>query len=640
MKVLYSWLQDHTTTPLPTPERAAELLTAHVGEVDEMVTLPADTLFDIKVLPDRAHYLLSHIGIARELAYFSSGEFQVKSRRSIVPTLGDMKRSVTIEAPERCLRYMAQEIDTGTVAPTPHYIRERLVALGQKSINAIVDIGNYVMFETGQPIHVFDADKVVGNVIVRLAKPDEKIVLLTGEEVTLINDDLVIADTAGPLAIAGVKGGKRAEVTSATTRLLVEAANFTPVGIRKTATRLNLRNDSSKRFENEITPDLGTYGLALVSALVGELHENAVASNVLDVYANPVTPWSVSITADTISALLGIEVSVAKITAIMTGMECSVSGDASIIITPPLYRLDIKTVEDVADEVGRSLGYADLPSILPPALPSLALPDPLFYHGERIKNILIERGYHEALLYSLVPKGHYEIVYPLASDKAALRESLVPLMSAALKMNMRNAEFLGLDVVRMCEVGKVFTHSGERLHVCFGTLPIKKQKGVTAETILREDITAVETALATAIDAVVSVGEWGAIASFDLEWLLPVLGPAQPLATLQFSSLPQGITFEKISPYPFIIRDVAVFVPESVSSSMVHDVIVAAAGPLCVKSWVFDVFSKEVDGVLRHSYGIRMVFQSFERTLEEADIAPALAHVYAALQGHAGWEIR
>lgn len=641
MKVLYSWLQDHVTTPLPQIDAAAEILTAHVGEVDELIAVHNDTVIDIKILPDRAHYLLSHQGIARELAYFSGSEFNAARKTPLVPTLGALKRGVRIEAPERCVRYCAQEITNVSIPDTPPAIATRLEAIGQKSINAIVDIGNYVMFETGQPIHVFDAAKVVGDITVRLAKDGETIVLLTGEEVTLTSDDLVVADTAGPLAIAGVKGGKRAEVTRGTTHLVVEAANFAPVGIRKTATRLNLRNDSSKRFENEITPAFTMDGIALVAALVSEISPAATATEVLDVYPAPQSTWTVTAKASDISILLGIAVTPEHMCAILKGMGCEVmlSGD-SMTITPPLSRLDLCIVEDIADEIGRSIGYAQLPAILPPALPVVATPDPLFYHAEHAKNVLMERGYHEALLYSLVAKGYYEIVYPLAKDKSALRERLVPGLIQALRSNTRNADFLALEVVRMCEVGKVFTAAGEHLSMALGVLPIKKQKGVTAESLLREDITALETALGCTLTVSIETGEFGAVAEFDLEALVSTLGPAATLATLGFTSLPDDVTYQKISPYPFMIRDVAVFVPESVTAAEVESVITQHAGDLCVKHWLFDVFTKTTETGVRHSYAFRLIFQSFDRTLIDVDIEPQMDAVYTALRANADWEIR
>jgi hypothetical protein len=185
----------------------------------------------------------------------------------------------------------------------------------------------------------------------------------------------------------------------------------------------------------------------------------------------------------------------------------------------------------------------------------------------------------------------------------------------------------------------VFTQTGERLHVSLGLLPIKKQKGVTAEALLLEDVKILETALGITITDKVQTGDFGAVIEFDLETHLTRLGEAQSLSTLGFTSLPGDVVFQKISPYPFIIRDVAVFVPESVAADMVHDVILTTAGTLRVKSWLFDVFTKETDGIVRHSYAFRMIFQSFERTLEESDVAPAVESVYEVFRAK-GWEIR
>ncbi len=640
MKVLHSWLQDHITDPLPSPEQVSALLTAHVCEVDAVETVGTDTLYDVKVLPDRAHYLLSHVGIARELALLLEGGEESRDLALPDATL-PFSRTVTIAAPERCRRYQALEVHNVHLADTPALIKTRLEAVGQRSINPLVDMGNYAMFDVGQPIHIFDANKVVGNLTVRLAASGETIELLTGEVVTLSGEDLVVADEVGPLAIAGVKGGKRAEGTTDTTHLIIEAANFTPSGIRRTATRLRLRNDSSKRFENEITPALTEAGLALVASLVRELAGTAVYSAVLDTYPVPAHPWEVVATATEIEAILGLPIDTEEIVSVMERLGASVRvADGAVCVTPPLYRLDLMITEDIADEIARIRGYADLPSVLPPALPESNQPDRAFYYAELAKDTLASRGYSEALLYTLTKKGAFEIVYPLASDKAALRENLSDHLEKVLIGNTRNADFLALDVVRICEVGKVFPANGERLALALGVLPIKKQKGVSAADLVSADLAALEAALGVPLPVTRREGAFGATAEVDLEAVLVQLPPPPALSTLNLARLPEMVRYQKISPYPFIVRDVAVFVPADIAPETVRDIIAREAGELCVKSWLFDTFTKEVAGVRQTSYAFRLIFQSDSRTLEESEVEVIMTRVYAALARKTGWQVR
>jgi phenylalanyl-tRNA synthetase beta chain len=213
------------------------------------------------------------------------------------------------------------------------------------------------MLDMGQPLHMFDAEKIDGEIIVRKAKAGEKIVLLTGDEVTLNENDLVIADNTGPLAIAGVKGGKRAEVNSSTKKILIEAANFEPSTVRKTSTRLNLRNDSSKRFENEITPDFAEIGMDDAVALIVSILPDAKILARQDIYPKPVTKWNVTVSPEYISSLCGIAVSGDDIEKIMKTMGCDVEKTGNDLkITPPLERLDLVIPEDIVMKFLESMG--------------------------------------------------------------------------------------------------------------------------------------------------------------------------------------------------------------------------------------------------------------------------------------------
>jgi len=513
--------------------------------------------------------------------------------------------------------------------------------VGQKSINNLVDAGNFVMLDIGQPLHIFDADKISGQIWVRQATDEEKIVLLTGNEVTLCPDDLVIADDNGPLAIAGVKGGKRAEVTAATKRIIIEAANFEPVTIRKTATRLNLRNDSSKRYENEIVPILAAEAMATITKIIFDVNPDAVVGGTTDVYPNPTSPWTVRVDAQNIAALIGTPVAESEIESILTWMGCDVEKkDGLLAVTPPQDRLDITIPEDVADEVGRMLGYEALLAKLPPNLLETPLPDKSFFYGEKTKNILVTRGYSEALLYSLVAEGVYDIVYPLASDKSALRDTTLTKLKESLISNGRNADILSLETIKIFEVGKVFRADGEKTTLAMGVLQVKKKKGTTSELVLAEDISFLLGTLGISIETEIQVGEFGAMVEIDFDALVATLPTQKNLSVLDFKHLPADKKYQKFSPYPYIVRDIAIFVPESITQSDVQELIKNHSGTLCVKIWLFDVFTKEFPEGKKQSFGFRLVFQSFEKTLEDKEVNEVMEGIYTAIAENVDWQIR
>ena len=236
MKVSYNWLQSYFDKKLLAPDKLAELLSAHAFEVEGMEKAPADTTLDIKVLPDRAHYALSHKGIAGEVAAITKTALKAPISPKIAITASVPKVAVNASDAKICPRYMARRIDGVHTAESPKWLRDYLEAIGQRSINSVVDSTNIVMFDLGQPLHAFDADKVQGAITVRKAKAGESIELLPekttvdGEIVfkersfVLSESDIIIADDIGPLVIAGVKGGKRAEVSESTKSIIIEAA--------------------------------------------------------------------------------------------------------------------------------------------------------------------------------------------------------------------------------------------------------------------------------------------------------------------------------------------------------------------------------------------------------------------------------
>lgn len=267
-----------------------------------------DFVFDIAVTPNRAHDCLSHLGIAKELAAITGLKIQILRPHSQRSVAGAAKLKIQVDEPELCKRYIGRFIEGVKIGPSPKWLKEKLESIGQKSINNIVDATNFVMFEFGQPLHAFDADKIDGKIIVRNAKDGEKIITLDNQEIKLDKNTLVIADEKSPLAIAGIKGGKKAEIGSSTKNIILEAANFEPVNIRKTSKRINLGTESSLRFENGITPELAERAMARLTEIILGIAGGKVGL-AIDIYPKKSGKYMLGIHPRDVEKKLGMHIS-------------------------------------------------------------------------------------------------------------------------------------------------------------------------------------------------------------------------------------------------------------------------------------------------------------------------------------------
>ena len=307
MVVSYNWLQEYFDEKLPSAKELGNILNTRAFEVEGIEEIGSDFAIDIDVLPNRAHDCLSHVGIAKEISIHTGLKFNNVEPK--VDLGNDSSISVKIEDEKVCKRYIALEINNLEVGPSPDELKQKLESLGEKSINNVVDITNVVMFELGQPLHAFDKDKLSGGIIVRPAKSGEKIKTLDNKDVELNESDLVISDESDALAIAGVKGGKKAEVDSSTKNIVLESANFLPVAVRKTRTRIGIQTESSKRFENEITPFLAEKGILRAAELIKKYCGGEVEA-LVDVFPRPPKHQHMTgVSLEKVNSLLGANLS-------------------------------------------------------------------------------------------------------------------------------------------------------------------------------------------------------------------------------------------------------------------------------------------------------------------------------------------
>jgi phenylalanyl-tRNA synthetase beta chain len=641
MKVSYDWLQTYFKEKLPAPEKLADLFTFHTFEVEGMEKIGSDTVFDIKVLPDRANYALSHRGVAREISFITG--MDIDEKRINLPEINTQQSSVLeLDVRDSTMRRDSMMvIHTISNGSSPDWLKEKLEAVGQRSISLIVDITNYVLLDMGQPIHAFDLDKLVqksGKVRLVLKPMGEegKITILGGKDVLLDEDVLIFADGNNddmPLDIAGIKGGAAAEIDSSTKNIIVIAANFDPSYIRKTSSRIGIKTDASKRSENTIPTELTLDGLLRAAGLIMQESPEATVEGSIDYY--PTKPDSILIQTSIheISELLGINLESSELESIFKRLDFDFTKEGdTYTISPPDYRTDLHLPSDIVEEVGRIYGYDKIPAKLPAKIDNPIPINKTAYWSERVKDILVKHGYSEIYTYSLTDKGDIEIENPLASDKHSLRSNLAQGLEKALEFNIRYADLIGINQVKIFEIGNVFTENDEHLSLGIGILNVKGRKVRKEMEEGEEVMTALSSALGVDID------KKGALQKniFEIN-LTQVLAELPEPTQWDIASIEsKDVTYKPISAYPFIVRDIAVFVPKDVTDREVRKVIEKNAGELMVRYSLFDEFEKGD----KKSYGFRIVFQSFERTLTDKEANDSMEKITKEMNAKEGWQVR
>src|SRR3989344_6987923 len=325
MKISYNWLKEYLGKA-PEPEKIAELFDLYSYEVKSIEKIKnGDSVLDIDILPNRAHDSLCHRGIARELATVISQKIKLPARES---KAREQKTNFEVRnlAEDKCPRYIAKVIKNIEVKEAPDWLQERVIAIGQRPINNIVDALNYTMFDMGQPMHAFDMDKLSGAITIRNAEAGEKFTTLDNKSVELNGEDMVIADDKIALAIAGIKGGKNAEVSSNTKNIVLESANFKEKTVRKTSRRLGILTDASKRFENALAPELAEIGMKEATALILELagNDKTLVEENVDLYPDkPTSQFFVGVSLAEINSLLGTDLKEEKVLSILESLNFS-----------------------------------------------------------------------------------------------------------------------------------------------------------------------------------------------------------------------------------------------------------------------------------------------------------------------------
>ncbi len=653
--------------------------------------------FDIK---GPLGHLQSVFGIAREVAALQD----VPLRRDVLEVLDREGMELTtapefvhleIADPDLCPRYSAAFIQGVTIGPSPYWMQVRLRRAGMRPINNIVDITNYVMLELGQPLHAFDyhllrprPGESVPSIIVRRARPGERMRTLDGEWRTFDEEMLLITDGGGPVAVAGVMGGLESEVTEQTRDVLLESANFAFLNIRRTSRQLGLASESSQRFGRRVDPELTVKAAARAAHLMAELGGGAVVPTMGDLYPGRQPQRVLDLDPAYVERVLGVEIPVEKMTQILTALDFQVAEEEGRFrVTVPSHRQDVTQAVDLTEEIGRIWGY----DRFPPTLLGGELPpphaNPRREGSERVRDLLVGCGLDEVITYSLVdcagegklypqgggpgPEEYLRVLNPLSSERACLRRTLLPALLDTTRANLRF-----LERVTVFEVGAVY------LPVEGRTLPDEPWRLGIVMTGPREprswltgqdrsplgfyDLKGVVEALldGLGLKGILEVGEHGAFhpgrcAQVRVgERVVGVLGelhplvresfglPSQPVVALEFDldGLLAGWggvrAMKPLSVHPPVYEDLALVVDEEVPAVRVRDLIAQTGRALVRSVALFDVYRGEQIGAGKKSLAYRLTYQAADRTLTDKEVTKLRRKIIRRLEREVGARVR
>ncbi len=655
-----------------------------------LVDYLGDTVLHVELTPNLAH-CLSLAGIAREVAAMGCGSL-VERPDSLVEgnAVAAQLVAVRIESPELCGRYCAAVVEGVAIGPAPFAVRHRLRLAGIRPINNVVDATNYVMWETGQPLHAFDLDKLRGEkgsatpvIVVRPAREGETITTLDAAERVLKAGTLLICDGGGPVALAGVMGGLESEVTNQTRRVLIEAAQFDRTSIRVTAIGQKLPSEASLRFGRGV-PAAGSMDAARSAAGLMRVHAGgSVARGIVDVYPRPQQARTVLLPGGEIERVLGTSIPGQEVLRILVSLGCivSVQGEDLAVGVPPT-RLDIAIPADLVEEVARITGYHRIPSAPMSGEFAPPRPNPAMDAEDRARNALVACGLTEVITYSLTDpawcmrlgleadvSGFVCLANPMTADRTHLRRHILPGLLETLRHNLRY-----VDRVAIFELARVYLPSEEQLPEEPRRLALLLSgpssppwwgnqapppfdffhaKGVLETLAERLDVGPLAFApyagspFQSGRAAVVSrggetVGTFGELDPalrhvFDLPARRVVLGEFDAAALLAGAGIGR---YRSLSRYPALTQDLAIVCPEEMPAAQVEQVVREAAGDLLAGLRLFDVYRGEPLPAGTRSLAFTLGFQAADRTLSEEDVLPARELIVKALKERLGVGLR
>jgi len=694
---------------LGTGDDAGGLLILERGRPGQALheVLPLDVVLNVEVTTNRPD-CLCHVGIARELAA-ALGE-ALREPPTDVPegllsaTASGQRARVRIEDPAGCRRFTALVIEGVAGGESPDWLQRRLRAIGLRPISGVVDVTNYVTHELGHPLHAFDLDRVAGlpgsgrpvTLTVRRARGGESLECLDGVTRALDPGDLVIAAGGAPISLAGTIGGSSTAIDESTRAVLLEAANWEPTAIRATSRRHGVRTDASSRFDKGLPDELAPLALGRAAALIAGIAGGHVLRDPIDEHPSPLPPLSpVEVTGAWLGGLLGYPVDPheASTALVHLGFEVEQAGDR-LTVQPPYFRRDVRIPEDVAEEVGRGLGYARLPSTLPgrrTPVRQLAAEDPV---EDRVRDVCVGAGFEEVLPYVFVrpeaagwlpglgeARPPMALLNPLSDEWSHLRTSLLPGLCQALALNVSR----GVAGAAVFELGRAFW-DGEREGLPDGSTPDGEDRrfpplpaeplllgtaahidgdAAAAAAVLRHSQSLLERLIhelngetagaepagilglrpgraawiRTSAGRVGLVGELdaGTAERFELRGRVAV---AELHLDRLVTSKRRTVQYRPVPRFPAVTHDLSVTVPAAERAGDALTVVRAAGGPLLEAAELRDEFHGEQMGEGRKGWTFRLTFRSTERTLTSEEARAWQDAVVAALRERCEAELR
>ncbi len=655
-----------------------------------------DTVFEIGLTPNMID-CSSHYGVARVLAAYFNLQKPVRAK---LPEISGFRNesnggaiSVTVEAPEACLRYSGLTIRGIKVGPSPAWLQARLRAIGLSPINNVVDITNFVLHETGQPLHAFDVAAITGNTVRVRQLPDKtKFITLDGVERTLSSTDLMICNSDEGMCIAGVFGGLKSGVTEATTDLFLESATFSPVSIRRTSRRHDLRTDASYRFERGTDPEMTLYALRRAAMLVRELAGGVITGDVVDIYPSPVRKAVVKYSLDRMTRLIGKEIPLETVKTILYSLDMHITAEEPGYLTVeiPTYRVDVTREADITEEVLRIYGYDNIgiSSEMHSMLSHTEKPDREKV-AANMSDMLAANGFAEIMCNSLSPAAWFEttgdfdiqkmvrLANPLSSDLNVMRMSLLPGMLNTISWNINRQN----GNLRLFELGYTYGRKEGK-----GTLEItdnysEKQLLAIALTgnmnekrwnapemqsgffhlkgyiemvlsrfgISRHDTVATEDKEGWFAEGIrytsgsLEVASFGKVsrkylAMFDIrqevfygEIIWENILRLIKSHTIRYSELPK---------YPWVRRDLALLLDKSVRFSQISDLAFKTEKNILHEVDLFDLYESESIGKDKKSYAVSFILRDDRQTLTEKNIEKTMGALIKAFERELGATLR
>jgi len=629
-----------------------------------------DNVFVVNITPNRPD-CLSHIGVAREVAAIEGKPVkipEIEITESAVPV--EDKISIEIYDPEGCPRYCARVVENVEIKESPEWLKDRLESVGIRSINNVVDITNYVLMETGHPLHAFDYDLIEGHkIIVRKAENGEKFTTLDEVERTLNENDLLICDGKRPVALAGIMGGLNSEVRDTTKNILLEGAYFDPMTIRYSAKRLGLSTEASYRFERGADPENAVYAVNRAASLIQKLAGGKVAKGVVDNNPGDIKPWKVSVRIQRVNSVLGSNISREKIVTIFKNLGLLVSGTDPVEVTIPTFRPDLQREIDLIEEVIRHYGFDTIAPSENTTIPLRDISNKNVKFQEKVRDILTGIGFNEIINTSMVSEKHISLLEeekdvhalsiknPLSPDTAFMRTSLIPGILDSVKWNHNHST----TDVHLYETGRVFNArknslpletlmlSGALSGRTYDKITWKKNsfpadfyyiKGIVEYLLAKCHINgySIKNGKHPLLDPIKTqkvvvggdlIGYFGSVKKdvlkiWDIKTDLFVFD--LNLDTL-FKSMGNRVVYSPIPKFPGVKRDIAFVVDSSVTALDIRDAIISKGGKFIKNVELFDLYEgKQIpDG--KKSLAFTMTFLSDERTLREEEIDPVFREI-------------